>query len=82
MLKKRNQLIEKLYKRIADLEAQVASYENQVNELTSYKNDAERVKKTSLIEKNSLLLGEEACANYTAKIDEYSFEDLKKEVYV
>lgn len=61
--------------RIADLEA-------QVNELTTYKNDAERVKKTSLIEKYSLLLGEEACANYTAKIDEYSFEDLKKEVSV
>lgn len=68
--------------RIADLEAQVASYENQVNELTTYKNDAERVKKTSLIEKYSLLLGEEACANYTAKIDEYSFEDLKKEISV
>ena len=68
--------------RIADLEAQVASYEKQVNELTTYKNDAERVKKTSLIEKYSLLLGEEACANYTAKIDEYSFEDLKKEVSV
>lgn len=61
--------------RIADLEA-------QVNELTTYKNDAERVKKTSLIEKYSILLGEEACANYTAKIDEYSFEDLKKEVSV
>lgn len=61
--------------RIADLEA-------QVNELTTYKNDAERVKKTSLIEKYSLLLGEEAYANYTAKIDEYSFEDLKKEVSV
>ena len=68
--------------RIADLEAQVASYEKQVNELTTYKNDAERVKKTSLIEKYSILLGEEACADYTAKIDEYSFEDLKKEVSV
>lgn len=61
--------------RIADLEA-------QVNELTTYKNDSERVKKTALIEKYSILLGEEACADYTAKIDEYSFEDLKKEVSV
>lgn len=68
--------------RIAELEATVESYESQIAELTTYKNSAENVKKTSLIEKYSLLLGEEACANYTAKIDEYSFEDLKKEISV
>ena len=36
----------------------------------------------SYFERSALLLGEEACANYTAKIDEYSFEDLKKEISV
>lgn len=73
---------EALNQKIADLEAQVENYKAQVEELTSYKNKAEKVKKTALIEKYSLLLGEEACENYTAKIDEYSFEDLKKEISV
>ena len=68
--------------RIGELEALVATYEAQIAELTEYKNKAENTKKTALIEKYSILLGDEACNNYTAKIDEYTFEELKREVSV
>ena len=73
---------EALTQKIADLEAEVASYQAQVKELIAYKNDAEKAKKTSLINKYSILLGEDACKNYTANIENYTFEELKKEVSV
>ena len=74
------QKVSDLESQVAEKDAQIENYQSQISELTSYKVEAERSKKTSLIEKYSILLDTEVCENYTAKIDEYSFEDLKKEI--
>ena len=75
--------------RIAELENQVSEYENtisslqaQVNELTAYRNSAENTRKTELINKYSSLLGEEIASEYTAKVSEYTFEELKRDISV
>ena len=75
--------------RIAELENQVSEYENKisslqatVDELTAYRNSAENTRKTELINKYSSLLGEEIASEYTAKVSEYTFEELKRDISV
>lgn len=75
--------------RIAELENQVLEYENTisslqatVDELTAYRNSAENTRKTELINKYSSLLGEEIASEYTAKVSEYTFEELKRDISV
>ena len=75
--------------RIAELENQVSEYENtisslqtKVDELTAYRNSAENTRKTELINKYSSLLGEEIASEYTAKVNEYTFEELKRDISV
>lgn len=75
--------------RIAELEKQVSEYENtisslqtKVDELTAYRNSAENTRKTELINKYSSLLGEEIASEYTAKVNEYTFEELKRDISV
>lgn len=75
--------------RIAELEKQVSEYENTisslqsiVDELTAYRNSAENTRKTELINKYSSLLGEEIASEYTAKVSEYTFEELKRDISV
>ena len=81
--------IENYQARIAELENQVSEYENKisslqatVDELTAYRNSAENTRKTELINKYSSLLGEEIASEYTAKVSEYTFEELKRDISV
>lgn len=75
--------------RIAELENQISDYQNiisslqtKVDELTAYRNSAENTRKTELINKYSSLLGEEIASEYTAKVNEYTFEELKRDISV
>lgn len=74
---------------VEELQAQISEYENtiaelrgQVEELTSYRNEAEKTKKTELINKYSSLLGEEIASEYASKVDTYTFEELKSDISV
>lgn len=74
---------------VEELQAQISEYENtitelraQVKELISYRNNAENTRKTELINKYSSLLGEEIASEYTAKVSEYTFEELKSDISV
>lgn len=78
-----------LNSRISELENQVTEYEEQINvlnsqleELIEYRNGVEKSKKEDLLNKYSLLLGEDICKDYKSKIDTYSFEEFKKEISV
>lgn len=74
---------------IAQLQSQVSEYENtitslraQVEELTSYRNNAENTRKTELINKYSSLLGDKIASEYIAKVSDYTFDELKSEISV
>lgn len=73
--------------RIAELETQTANYELKITQLEAeleslkeYKKTQEREQKMQIIEKYSSLLTEDKKEEYKSKIDEYSYEDLKKDV--
>ena len=73
--------------KITELETQVANYELKItqleaelNSLKEYKKSQEREQKMQVIEKYSSLLTEDKKEEYKSKIDEYSYEDLKKDV--
>ena len=73
--------------KITELETQVANYELKITQLEAeleslkeYKKSQEREQKMQVIEKYSSLLTEDKKEEYKSKIDEYSYEDLKKDV--
>lgn len=73
--------------KITELKTQVANYELKITQLETeleslkeYKKSQEREQKMQVIEKYSSLLTEDKKEEYKSKIDEYSYEDLKKDV--
>lgn len=75
-----NTRISELESQVSEYETQIASYQSQIAELTAYRDEAETEKKKELVNKYSSLLGEEICSEYTAKLGEYSYKELKSEI--
>jgi hypothetical protein len=74
--------IEQLQTQISEYENTITELRTQVEELASYRNNAENTRKTELINKYSSLLGEEIASEYTSKVSDYTFDELKSEISV
>lgn len=62
------------------LDSQKTELENQIKELNEYKLGKEREEKESIIDKYSTQLSKETLAQFKEKIDEYTKDDLDKEL--
>jgi hypothetical protein len=74
--------IEQLQTQISEYENTITELRTQVEELASYRNNAENTRKTELINKYSSLLGEEIASEYTSKVSDYTFDELKRDISV
>ena len=73
-------LYENAQARIKELETQIGEYQSQIQELTSYKANNERVKKEELISKYSEVLPQEKIDELTENIENYTLDSLKSEI--
>ena len=65
---------------IESLNGKVAEYTTKVEELQSFKDAIDKAEKEAIIEKFSTKLSSEIIEGFTAKIDSYSVQDLKKDL--
>lgn len=65
---------------ISRLNSSISDLNNEKSELESFKKSVDTEKKNAIIAEFAEHLTEEQTANFTAKMDDYSVEDFKKEV--
>lgn len=65
---------------IESLNGKVAEYTTKVEELQSFKDAIDKAEKEAIIEKFSTKLSSEIIEGFTAKIDSYTIQDLKKDL--
>ena len=65
---------------IDTLNGQVSEYTAKVEELQSFKDAIDKAEKEAVIEKFSAKLSSEIIEGFTAKIDTYTIQDLKKDL--
>ena len=72
--------VSELNNTIETLNGQVAEYTAKVEELQSFKDAIDKANKEAIIEKFSTKLSAEIIDSFTAKIDSYTIQDLKKDL--
>ena len=72
--------VSELNNTIETLNGQVAEYTAKVEELQSFKDAIDKANKEAIIEKFSAKLSAEIIDSFTAKIDSYTIQDLKKDL--
>jgi uncharacterized coiled-coil protein SlyX len=72
--------VSELNNTIENLNGQVSEYTTKVEQLQSFKDAIDKAEKEAVIEKFSAKLSAEIIEGFTAKIDSYTIQDLKKDL--